>query len=415
MVNMLRQSARHSKYIKIICRSVHDSKKKKGSGYLDQRLEGLKEDANLLNPQAMKELRDKMIKATENSPKQESDEYQRAMSIVHLPDYADKQTRYLAMSKPWTGNETPNEITTRLKKEAIKKPKPMKRSVRSNRLNDAKEGALNYRLDRYDKEKKSEKEKKDQEWREMYKERLLGPTMLISDTFTGVDNTIKSLADQKIMEAQRRGDFKNIHRGKPLKKDFTSEGEFIDRTEYHLNKILKSQDAIPPWIEKQGSVTSEIQHFRDELDRKWALKAVSLIRERHENEANEEELIEIAEQYARGKRVLNNSEWENELKEVFLSFKIEKLNSSIRSYNLQSPIASQRLYLDENKELKECYKRVNPTLGEAFKQFRSQPAGESENFFGKSPKIPQYSHIPQIPTEPLTRMFIKLFKRKDGN
>ncbi|VEU22324.1 DEKNAAC103538 [Brettanomyces naardenensis] len=414
-------------------------KRKVQQGSMKERLEALEEQAYLSNPNSSElrepkslemsedisgELREKLIKVTEKYPEEASSEHQRAISIAKLPSYADKNAREIAMSRPWNGQESGYDVASRMKHESSKplkakamvSPKPVRKQ---QRLHNAREGALDYRLSKLS--EKPKKKSEDDEWREMYKERLLGPAVLVSDTVTGLDNSIKSLADQRIMEARRRGDFKNIQRGKPLDKGFTTNGAYIDRTEYHLNRILKKQDAVPPWIEKQGSVDVEIEQFRRQLDQNWTLRAVSLVEELNPGLSKESLLVQM-EQYSSGAGTLRSKLWERDQKGTFLSFKVHKLNDSIRGYNLQAPLASQRFYLDEDKELQKCYERVRPTLADSFRKYRMKEKKNQENqptyrLFGRigGQEIPVITDIPQMPTEPLRTTFWNMFKKNSGN
>ncbi|QPG74709.1 hypothetical protein FOA43_002042 [Brettanomyces nanus] len=413
-------------HLKGFVRKIHSgSKKKSASSSLNQRLQQLQEDAYLSNPR----LGERLEEAIRNQPGNPSSEYQPenpssgpeyqpASSISKLPSYADKQTREIATSRPWTGEISAYDISSRYKSESRDKPKKVNRQ---EKLHNAREDVLDYRLSKH--EKKSREGDADDGWRQMYKERLLGPTMLVSDTFAGVDSGIKSLADQKIMEAQRRGDFKNIKRGKPLQKGYTNTNAFIDRTEYHLNRIMKEQEAIPPWIEKQRSTEVEIEHFRRQLDKAWTLRAVRLVEELFPGLDKEAVLNKMQEYASSGGVELRSKEWEDREKKTYLTFKVRKLNDSIRGYNLQAPLASQKLYLNEDNEVQDCYKRVNPRIVAEYKKIKMKSNGDDNakgpqserrwkpfcGALGRT-KIPQRTNIPQMPVEPLSQMFWKLFK-----
>lgn len=377
----------------------------------------------------IRDMKEKLIGAINKYP-QETAEYQRVESIAKMLSYANKRTRDLASSKPWNGRENPYEMASRLKPESVKVKKINRIEHNTsgprrqlNRLNNARENVLDYRLSKHtqidNEEERKKKEKK--EWREMYKERLLGPSVLVSNNFTGVANTIKSLADQKIMEAQRRGEFKNIHRGKPFAKGFTANGAYIDRTEYHLNRIMKRQDVIPPWIEAQGSVQKEIEKFRYELDKRWLLTAVQLIKKQCPN-ADDVQLLKVARESA-SNPAFKSKEWEREQKNGNLKFKISKLNDRIRGYNLQAPLSSQRIYLDADKELLQCYNRVNPTLESAMEQYaikhdneqstrKSNSGGLFQSMLRTGHEIPQFTKIPQIKTDSFGTKFLNMFKKQ---
>lgn len=399
-------------------------------GYMKRRLEQLSEDAfpSSVDPTAgmpkdalpynkieMHSKLDKIVNDVSNF------EYsnQQAIGISKLPLSASKETREIAMSKPWSGQESHHDASLRMLNDSIK-PLKVKKNTKTiltppqsirNRIHNAKEGALDYQLSKVS--IKKEKTEGD-EWSEMYKERLLGPSMLLNDSFASVDNSIKSLADQKIMDAQRRGEFKNLKRGKPLDKGYGAmENMFIDRTEYHLNQILKKQDALPPWIEKQGGCDLRISNFRNELDNDWLKYAINHIKDNFPN-FTDDELIKKMEFFAKNELIddckdkLRSEKWLKSRNEYF-KIKIRDLNDTIRGYNLQAPLASQKLYLILDKELNSCYKRVSSVLVLALKKhLKGYLEKENTIRVHSYDGIPQRENIYQVKNESLLSMFKKL-------
>ncbi|OWB63125.1 hypothetical protein B5S32_g4442 [[Candida] boidinii] len=373
--------------------------------------------------------------------------YQKEIGISKLPSYVNKHSRDLAMSNSWTGTESNFDASLRMLNDAHKPMRvkttgtgaPMFRArpTIKDRIHKAREGALDYQIskisDPSDKAKKNgDGEDDDDGFAEMYRERLLGPAQLLNDSFASVDNSIKSLADQKIMDAQRRGEFKNLPRGKPLEGVYSAENAYIDRTEFHLNKILKRQDAIPPWIEKQSSVEVEIKNFRDELDSHWKKKAVHIICDKYHVNVktnltglSTENLIrKITNDFSSSGMPLTSAEWELQ-ESSYLDTKIRVLNDSLRGYNLQAPLASQKIYLQKQKEVQACYKRVSPLLSGLVKRYLS---GEDDDTIGNDQKkftaisntaAPKYGelhqrsihNIYQQPTESLGSMIWGIFKK----
>lgn len=413
-------------------------------GYMKRRLEQLAEDAvpSIDDPNAgiikdalpynKIELHKKLSKI-ENNPSNFQHQYQQAIGISKLPRGTSKHSRDIAMAKPWNGIESHYDSSLRMLKDSIKPMKGTKRNGTSNtiitpptairdRIHNAKEGALDYKLAKISEKKIKDKENdNDDGWSEMYKERLLGPSMLLNDSFASVDNSIKSLADQKIMDAQRRGEFKNIKRGGPLEKGYGAmENMFIDRTEYHLNKILKKQDALPPWIEKQSGCDLKILRFRQELDTEWEKWALNAIKDEYPR-LNDEELIVKMKELCNNELdenkslpVLRGKRW-MESRGAYLDSQIRELNNVIRGYNLQAPLASQKMYLLLDKELLSCYKRVAIYLVDALKR---HIRGDEETNIVKNVNLhdlhsygglPQRENIHQQETESISSMFKKMF------
>ncbi|KAG7829809.1 hypothetical protein KL920_002668 [Ogataea angusta] len=397
------------------------------SGALKRRLEQLAEDARPVAddpragaiPDALPVDLPKLRSKLDQIENQNFDhQYQREIGYSKIPTYAGKQEREIASSKVWTGKESVYDASLRMLSD---KYKPMPKANVRQRLHNARDGALDYQLDKLS--DKTEAKPEDDQFAEMYRERLLGPAQFLGDSFASVDNSVRSLADQRIQEAQRRGEFRNLPRGKPLPRDYTSNNAFIDRTEYHLNNILKRQEAVPPWIEKQGSVEAQIRQFRRQLDSDWTLQAVHIVCEKHSRESDADK-IKIMSQYAQAEhsdgpchRKLRSSQWEQKYTK-YLDVKLKALNDSIRGYNLQAPLASQKLYLRATTELEKCYRRCAEHLEAAIKRHLL-----GSSITPRSDRVPGYREVRQrdirqvyqAPTESLGKQLLDMFRwrRKD--
>ena len=240
--------------------------------------------------------------------------YQHAIHSAKIPSYASKHTKDIAFSQPWTGEEKSHDTTLRM---VMDKYKPTKSQVEARRLGKAKESVLDFRINKVSDE--------DSTFRAIYHEKF---------TPIGSFDKIKTLADARIEEAMRQGQFQNIPRGKKLDVEVKP---YIDRTEHHLNNMLVKQNIVPPWIEKQGGVNGEISSFRKEVQDKWE----SHIRHFY-NEDHNAMFVEFKRRW-RG----------------ILEAKMVNVNSSIRTYNLQAPLSTQKFYLLMDKELERCFTNVN--------------------------------------------------------
>lgn len=248
-------------------------------------------------------------------------QHQRVIYTSQIPSYAGKQSRDIAFSEPWTGQEAQQDSSLRM---LIDKHKPLRVKSSVKKLASAKETVLDYRIN-----KNSESEAAhtaDDKFREIYKEKF---------TPIGSFDKIKTIADARIEEHMKQGGFKNIPRGKPIEGIEVS--AYVDRTEHHLNNILSSQNIVPPWIEKQGGVNMEIAVFRKELIDKWRSYISSNYNEDH----------------GRMQR-----DFEHSLEKEY-EHKIKRLNSSIRTYNLQAPMPTQKFYSVREKEFQRCFEAVD--------------------------------------------------------
>lgn len=91
---------------------------------------------------------------------------------------------------------------------------------------------------------------------------------------------LSSLANERIEDAMSSGHFKAIPRGKGVNTESdqnVGSGAFMDTTEFLLNKMIKRQEIVPPWIEKQQEVVKEVTSFRDRLRTAWRRHAARLI------------------------------------------------------------------------------------------------------------------------------------------
>ncbi|ANZ73590.1 BA75_01821T0 [Komagataella pastoris] len=324
--------------------------------------------------------------------------------------FIPKQSQEIALSQPWTGTESQADAALRM---LVDKYKPSRLTKSQIRLSSARDASLDYKISKISKKETSFEE--DPHFRERYKERLLGPDLLVPSSFATVNNSIKSIANTKIEQAMSEGKFKNLsNRGKPIKIDSSSQSAFIDKTEYHLNNILKNENALPPWIEKQGMVFSVIKSFRNELDKSWKLKLANHIKSLP---LSLEQKLAHPIDVKSNPKVYRISSAEKES----LSVKLNSLNSSLRSYNLQAPLPSQKMYLSLEKELQNCFGRVSKTSQEIIlRHLTGSPAESNANSLSTAKNkelptfkdIPQRSNIYQHSTEPLGKLFLNLFKRK---
>lgn len=296
------------------------------------------------------------------------------------------EAREIALSTPWSGNESPNQLNARLaldkynvKAHTQKNVKPtISPSVSiKDKIYNAKEKSLDYTLSK----NSAPSFEEEADFAQRYKERLLGPEVFGGGAGSA-GNLINSLANQKIEEAERRGDFKNLPRGKPLNRLNSAQTPYLDHTSYYMNDVLKRQSALPPWIEKQGSVLGEIEKFRSDLDDAWRKRAVHLIREKLPDKIQLDTFQDT---------------WWEQTQMKYLCEKVRFLNNSLRGYNLQAPLSSQKLYLLPENELKRCYKRVAPTLSKAVKEVPKKA-------------IPEHT-ANHSPAESLGSLFWGMFKR----
>lgn len=297
--------------------------------------------------------------STANQSAANSIAYQRETALATLiPDYTPPGTRDIAMATPWTGAETAASAASRLKNPpksaaaaGVETPKSFsqrkqKQSV-SKRLADARDGALDYQIQKHSPSPAAEKKEE-------------RPSILLEHSALATDFTaLGSLASQRIEAAMSRGEFQSLPgRGQPQPKDHRLESPYIEHTEYYLNNMIKRQGAAPIWIDRQGALGTQMETWRDGLTRAWVKYAVHELISKH-GSAGDDSVVTAARaiEGLTGKAAASlpwNSAWATQNLEYHTQG-LDSLNSSIRSYNLQAPSAARRGYLLLSDELQRCY------------------------------------------------------------
>lgn len=215
-------------------------------------------------------------------------DYASAFATVDLPSSAGRGTRENAAAQPWSGQESIGDASLRMLNDAHKPmrgtPKipvprgpplkidtgrPSRKPSSGARLANARD-----RTSKYAELKDADlSEKEKAEYKAQMKARFQPSARAIPDTIAGLAN----LANQRIEDAIARGQFKNLPRGKKLERDYNASSPFLDTTEYFMNKIIKKQEIVPPWIEKQQEVVSTATRFRSQLRYAWKRHACRMI------------------------------------------------------------------------------------------------------------------------------------------
>ncbi|KAJ5964227.1 uncharacterized protein N7479_004103 [Penicillium vulpinum] len=360
-------------------------------------------------------------------------QYAAAHSIVEMPSFAGQGTREQAAAPAWTGTERMEDTTLRMLDDASKpirmpykipdpvnlKPAPKPKKSRAERLAEAKERTSTYTQSKAPGFSKEEREHKRREMREG----LTPGAHSMPISITG----LSSLADERIQDAIARGQFKSIPRGKGVntKPDHNASSAFIDTTEYFMNKIIKQQEIVPPWIEKQQQLGMEISRFRERLRADWRRHAAMLIASKGGSldaqmkrarayaaaetrlankaklEASFEEDTSVSEINTDGRivsksevspAIKNESEENSEdlahlpplrdpgylsIERSYHELAVKQINSLARTYNLQAPASAHKPYINLDRELNACYAAVAPELAEEIKRRATERARPS--------------------------------------
>lgn len=198
---------------------------------------------------------------------------------------AGQGTRDTAISPAWTGTESLHDSALRMLDDASKpirtpykipqpvnlKPAPKPKLSAGERLASAKDRTSTYTLSQSPGFSEEEREAMRREMREKLTPGAHAMPMSIQG--------LTSLANERIEDAIARGQFRKIRRGKGVgvETDHNANSAFIDTTEYFMNKIIQKQEIVPPWIEKQQELASEVSRFRQRIRAEWRRHAARLI------------------------------------------------------------------------------------------------------------------------------------------
>ncbi|KAI4600580.1 hypothetical protein KJ359_000939 [Pestalotiopsis sp. 9143b] len=227
-------------------------------------------------------------------------EHAAAFAEAEMPASAGRGTAHMVSSEPWTGQENTSDAVRRMLDDARKplapglrgkprlpnlNPVDMRLSPRDNRSSGQRAAGARDKAAAYtglglgregDKQEQQQNGLSDEEreaMRKEFRERFRPAARALPNTISG----LASLANERIEDAIARGQFKNIPRGKGVERDTRSDNPFIDTTEYIMNKMIKRQDMVPPWIEKQQELVKTAHTFRTRLRNDWKRHAARTI------------------------------------------------------------------------------------------------------------------------------------------
>ena len=182
-------------------------------------------------------------------------------------------------------------------KKAVKKSK-------GERLANARDRTSAYALS----QDPSLSEKEKENMRKILKERFTSGARPMPSSIQG----LAALANERIEDAIGRGQFKNIPKGKGIgvERDHNADSPFLDTTEYFMNKMIKKQEIVPPWIEKQQELVKNAAHFRGRLRHDWKRHAARVIAS---SGGSLEDQVKRAEDYLEAENALNPKSTKTEI------------------------------------------------------------------------------------------------------
>lgn len=341
------------------------------------------------------------IKASQRQDQDFRRKYQKEIAYIQSEKLLrTKQARELSdtiTNPPWTGVERQTDAALRMLVDSKPKAKPVGRQKTiitppvplSDRIRNAKESSLDYKVTNKGTERKNE-----DNFRELYKERLMGPSMFVDATSPKATlGLIGSMADARINAAidQKTGKFESGEmesvRGKPLDRERLANST---DTTFFLNEILNKQECLPPWIESQQGTHREISAFRLDLEKKWFSLIISRLTDEFHDKADMLKYLE-SDGESISLEALKNQFIQTH--DRYINAKVDSVNQEIRSYNLQCPSSSLHKWkLVKDQELQKLYDQVRmniKALVEAWfqeqttvRRIDAQIKGSSNSFIG---------------------------------
>ncbi|KAK1579127.1 uncharacterized protein LY79DRAFT_523176 [Colletotrichum navitas] len=417
----------------------------KEKGAMSRRLEEATEEALFTGGRAgrravedagfSEELRERLLDKVQTA--QFRSKYASAFAEASMPAAAGEGTRSMATAQPWTGEESQSDTVLRMLDDARKPLRPEMRGkfhippvdmrIRKEpkaspgqRAADARERASTY-TGMGLKEGSGLSAKEREEMRQEFRERFAAAARAVPASISGIE----SLANERIEDAIARGQFKNIPRGKGIERDTRADNPFIDTTEYIMNKMIKRQEIVPPWIEKQQELAKTAGVFRARLRNDWRRHVARMISSRG---GSLEEQMQRAEDYARAEERHNPRKKNSDSISVsssttddpvmakmrqqaaaeagdarepasqpvseeparppvqpfrdadwlaaersYMTLAVENLNAITRSYNLMAPELAKKPYFSLEREIAACYADVAPLVAETIKERATRP------------------------------------------
>lgn len=296
-----------------------------------------------------RELEDKIAAANFRS------EHAGAISQSSMPAGAPKHARETAAAAPWSGTESIADASLRMLNDSAPRGPPRKvdtgrsktKTSAGARIANAREKVSKYSTG-------EDAAGLTDEERERFRQEMQARFLPGARNVAASVQAVTSLANQRIEDAIARGQFKNLPRGQKIERDHNASSPFIDTTTYLMNKMmLKKNDIVPPWIEKQQEVVATANIFRRRLRSDWKRHVSRVITSRG---GSLDSQLKLAEEYAFAESL------ENPTKE-----QIEKLNALDNQGHLSQITISGELKtadVDDATQMEEEIKVLEQTFND---------------------------------------------------
>ncbi|SCV72832.1 BQ2448_4369 [Microbotryum intermedium] len=162
--------------------------------------------------------------------------------------------------------------------------------------------------------------------------------------------------EDKVNQAIRNGLFKELKgRGKPLKVDEAASNPFLPREDRLINRVVKGQGAMPPWIELQQELQLNLSAFRNELRSSYTRRVTRMLS--LPGNLSRSSVASVLSDLHR------DAEWEARERSYHLA-SISSLNSLTRRLNIVAPYTARRGLLQLERELEACRRFCAPWIAD---------------------------------------------------
>ncbi|GAA6060294.1 hypothetical protein JCM10212_002935 [Sporobolomyces blumeae] len=172
------------------------------------------------------------------------------------------------------------------------------------------------------------------------------------ELMAGEMRVYEGFIEEKIKKARKQGLFRVVQgRGKPIARDEAEGNPYISRSDFLINRIMKAQDAAPPWIELQKELESSLVSFRTNLSQNWTRRAIRI-------RSSEGLTPAVVREVQDGWR---DPEWEHKEKR-YHETAIQDINDLMRKYNVIAPYHVRRPLITLPAELARVVRLSAPTI-----------------------------------------------------
>lgn len=192
-----------------------------------------------------------------------------------------------------------------------------------------------------------------------------------------------SIADERIEAARAAGFFKeNKLRGKPLVQDLDELNPYLGQEEFLMNRMIKRQNASPPWVELNNTFYSHLHSFRSKLVDSFTRRAVrsltrsgALLSSSGPGTGSQGTEADRRSYFTSLAKSYRDSEWESS-ERGYHEETIKDINATLRRHNNICPPTARRTMVERGIELNRCYEDSVETIAAGLEEAWLEQTGQ---------------------------------------